>query len=148
METATSQLSRLPANKSEIITFSYKLSEEINSGRVNPLDLLRYKKAIETVFENIKDTLREAAVTEGSKYGKEFNHAGANFALGEFGTKYAYDKCNDPVWNSLKAAMKEREAWLRGLKEPEQWVDEESGEEFTVTPPLKTSVTSLSCKIE
>lgn len=148
METASSQLSRLPANKKEIIHFSKKLEEEINAGTVNPLDLLRFKKAFETVFENVKDTLREAAVSEGAKYEKEFNHAGARFTLGEFGTKYAYDQCGDPVWNTLKQAIKEREAWLRGLKEAEKWIDEDSGEEFTIAPPLKTSVTSLSCKIE
>ncbi len=84
-----------------------------------------------------------------------FSHLGATFKSMEAGHKYDYSGTNDPIWAELKKdvdranlALKQREEFLRTLKKSENFVDESSGEEVTVYPPVHTSTTTISCSIK
>jgi hypothetical protein len=149
METASSALSILPKTAKEIKSFGLKLVDEINNGTINPLELARYKKSLEVLFEAIKEPLRDASLEEAAKYGsKEFDFLGAIYKTAEYGTKYDYEATGDPVWKDLNEKKKDRENFLKSLKEKHTYVDEETGDVITIYPPVKTSTTSVSVTIK
>lgn len=155
METTINTLSILPNTKQEIELFSSKIISELESGMINPLDLLKQIKCFEKVIEQTKDTLLKMAREEAEKYGtKNFEFKGVKIELAEVGTKYDYSKCNDFVMAKvsedlakLNETKKQRETFLKSLKEPIQLVDEESGDVFQVMPPVKSSSSSLKVTI-
>jgi len=75
---------------------------------------------------------------------------GTKFSLAETGTKYSFDGCGDPEWDSLDKEIaplllkkKEREEFLKKLKSPLDVLDKTSGEIITIHPPVKTSTSSF-----
>jgi choline kinase len=150
METAISTLSQLPETKKQIETFAYSLEQGLNNGQIVASDLLRFQKAMEKVFEKIKPTLIENALNEISQYEKNTVIKGSEFSIVEAGVKYDYSNCNDIEYNTLntqleclKSTLKDRETFLKSIKEPLQMIDETSGEVYTIYPPKKTSSTTL-----
>ncbi len=150
METAISTLSQLPETKQQIETFAYSLEQGLNNGQIVASDLLRFQKAMEKVFEKIKPTLIENALNEISQYEKNSVIKGSEFSIVEAGVKYDYSNCNDIEYNTLtiqlealKSTLKDRETFLKSIKEPLQMIDETSGEVYTIYPPKKTSSTTL-----
>jgi len=150
METAISTLSQLPETKQQIETFAYSLEQGLNNGQIIASDLLRFQKAMEKVFEKIKPTLIENALNEISQYEKNSVIKGSEFSIVEAGVKYDYSNCNDPVYNehlhnleNAKERLKERETFLKCIKEPMHFINEDTGEELTLYPPKKTSSTTL-----
>lgn len=128
--------------------FVQKVMEQVESGNLNPLYLKIMMKNLEDILANINEQVRDMAVEEAMKHGKEFEYIGAKVTVAEFGTKYHYDKTNFKPYKDAKKLVKDYEEYLRGLKEPIQWVDTETGEEVTIYPPLKTSTTSISIKLD
>ena len=150
METAISTLSQLPETKKQIEVFASQLENGLINGQIIPTDLLRFQKAMEKVFEKIKPTLIESAISEVEHYEKNPIIKGSEFSIVEAGVKYDYSDCNDLEYNSLsiqleaiKSTLKDRETFLKSIKEPMQMIDENSGEIYTVYPPKKTSTTTL-----
>jgi nucleotidyltransferase/DNA polymerase involved in DNA repair len=150
METAISTLSQLPETKQQIETFAYSLEQGLNNGQIVASDLLRFQKAMEKVFEKIKPTLIENALNEISKFEKNAVIKGSEFSIVEAGVKYDYSECNDIEYNmlntkleALKSTLKDRETFLKSIKQPLQMIDETSGEVYTIYPPKKTSSTTL-----
>ena len=155
METTINTLSILPSTKDEIQNFSIKIISELESGMIKPLDLLKQIKCFEKVIEQTKDTLLKMAREEAEKYGaKSFEYKGVKIELAEVGTKYDYSQCNDFVLakvsedlSKLNESKKQRETFLKSLKEPISLVDEESGDITQVLPPIKSSTSSLKVTI-
>jgi hypothetical protein len=155
METTINTLSILPSTKDEIQNFSIKIISELESGMIKPLDLLKQIKCFEKVIEQTKDTLLKMAREEAEKYGaKSFEYKGVKIELAEVGTKYDYSQCNDFVLakvsedlSKLNESKKQRETFLKSLKEPINLVDEESGDVIQVLPPIKSSTSSLKVTI-
>ena len=150
METAISTLSQLPETKQQIETFAHSLEKGLNNGQIIASDLLRFQKAMEKVFEKIKPTLIENALNEISQYEKNSVIKGSEFSIVEAGVKYDYSNCNDPVYNehfqnleNAKERLKERETFLKCIKEPMHFINEDTGEALTLYPPKKTSSTTL-----
>jgi hypothetical protein len=150
METAISTLSQLPETKKQIETFAYSLEQGLINGQIVASDLLRFQKAMEKVFEKIKPTLIENALQEISQYEKNTSIKGTEFSIVEAGVKYDYSDCNDLEYNTLtiqiealKSTLKDRETFLKAIKQPIQMIDETSGECYTIYPPKKTSTTTL-----
>jgi hypothetical protein len=150
METAISTLSQLPETKQQIETFANQLEQGLINGQIIPTDLLRFQKAMEKVFEKIKPTLIESAISEVEQYEKNAVIKGSEFSIVEAGVKYDYSGCNDLEYNMLnnqleaiKSTLKDRETFLKSIKEPLQMIDENSGEVYTIYPPKKTSTTTL-----
>jgi hypothetical protein len=72
-------------------------------------------------------------------------------------TQYDYSRCADPEWEEYDAAersatnsRKDRETFLRALKEPITLVDtrQGNGEIVTVKPPVKTQKEGLKITIK
>jgi hypothetical protein len=150
METAISTLSQLPETKQQIETFAYSLEQGLINGQIIASDLLRFQKAMEKVFEKIKPTLIENALNEISNFEKNPVIKGSEFSIVEAGVKYDYSECNDIEYNTLttqiealKSTLKDRETFLKSIKQPMQMIDENSGEVFTIYPPKKSSTTTL-----
>lgn len=150
METAISTLSQLPETKKQIEVFANQLEQGLVKGQIVASDLLRFQKAMEKVFEKIKPTLIENALNEISQYEKNSVIKGSEFSIVEAGVKYDYSDCNDLEYNTLsiqlealKSTLKDRETFLKSIKEPLQLIDETSGECYTIYPPKKTSTTTL-----
>ena len=150
METAISTLSQLPETKQQIETFANQLEQGLINGQIVASDLLRFQKAMEKVFDKIKPTLIENALNEISNYEKNAVIKGSEFSIVEAGVKYDYSDCNDIEHNilntqleALKSTLKDRETFLKSIKEPLQMIDETSGEVYTIYPPKKTSSTTL-----
>lgn len=134
--------------------------EEISNNFVNPiingdiqiekgiLILRAIKKAIEDAEEKIYDDVVDAI----SKYGKEgASINGAKIIIKEVGVKYDFENCNDAIWNDLNNQIKElmekrkdREAFLRNIIKMTSFVNDETGEIYTINPAIKKSTTGFT----
>ena len=76
----------LPENNEQVLKFSQELNNRLNSGDVNPLDILLCIKGFEKVIKNVKDNLNDLAVEECSKYSeKEIKYKTAKLTVVETG---------------------------------------------------------------
>ena len=131
---------------------SLALLNDIDEGFMHPLQVAAQFKFIEDVITNVKEELRQRVVAEQSKYGKErMTFKGATFDIKEAGIKYDYSHCECTIWNDINQQIevlteqrKEREAFLKTLKERFTYVDESTGEIVTIYPPQKKSTTTYS----
>lgn len=139
-------------SKEIISETSLALLNDIDVGNMHPLQVAAQFKFIEDVMTNVKEELRQRVVAEQDKYGKEaMTYHGATFEIKEAGIKYDYSQCQDEIWNDLKKQMdalneqiKEREAFLKTLKERFTYIDESTGEIVTLYPPKRKSTTTYS----
>ena len=146
----------LPTTQTQIDVFSDQVIESVHQGETNPLEVLVIMKAFEKATERILKEIRENFVKEANTYPeKSFELFGAKLEKAEVGTKYNYSICNDPVYNRRLAIateatklVKEREDFLKSLKEPMNFIDEETGEAVKIIPPLKTSTESVKVSIK
>ena len=139
-------------SKETIKETSLALINDIDEGHMHPLQVAAQFKFIEDVMTNVKEELRQRVIAEQDKYGKEkMTYHGATFDIKEAGVKYDYSECNDTIWDDLKQQIdalteqiKEREAFLKNLKERFSYIDESTGEIVTLYPPKRKSTTTYS----
>jgi len=139
-------------NKEIIKETSLALLNDIDEGFMHPLQVAAQFKFIEDVIANVKEELRQRVVAEKDKYGKDtMTYHGATFDIKEAGIKYDFSHCEDAIWNDIDKKMqmlterrKEREAFLKSLKERLTYVDESTGEIVTIYPPQKKSTTTYA----
>jgi hypothetical protein len=132
------------------------LIKGVNDGLINPLELLTKLRATEKVIKEVVEGTKDAMIDEASKFGREqIVVNGVEMKVQEAGVKYDFTKCNHPRWEELisrkadiDAELKEVEAVLKANKSSWLYVDEETGETFEVKPPIKTSTTTIVCKIK
>jgi hypothetical protein len=100
------------------------------------------------------DSIQEHALSEAQKHGKSFAIYGAKVEVKEMGTKWFFDKTGDPIIariaeqkDQISKEEKDRQAFLKTLKEKTSFLDEESGEVFTVYPARKESKTGIAISI-
>lgn len=109
-------------------------------------------KFISEALEAAKKKIQPIVVDEIEQYHK--NEAvtvlgGYKVELKEMGVKYNYSECNHIGWNELTrqiedltAQRKAIEEQLKTIKKAQTFVDEETGEAYTVYPPQKQSSTT------
>lgn len=148
-------INQFPKNKNEQSIMAAQFAKSIADGEVSPLDAVAKMKSIQEVINLfLKDeSVCSAVIEEIEKYGKGETPTanGASFQVKEVGVKYDFSNCNDAVWNRLKEQsdkineeLKEREKYLKAIKNPKTEIDEESGEIYTINPPAKSSTTSYT----
>lgn len=138
--------------KESIKEQSLALLNDLDEGHMTPLQVAAQFKFIEDVISNVKEELRQRVIAEQDKYGKDkMTYHGATFDIKEAGVKYDYSQCNDAIWNDLSQQIealteqrKEREAFLKSLKEKLTYVDESTGEVATIYAPQKKSTTTYA----
>lgn len=137
----------MPATDVEVARFSKGIIEAVKQGHANPLEVLVMLRSLEAVSELVREEIEENIVTEAGKYSEKTIEAyGARIEKSEVGTKYKYETSGDIEWEqvnsefkSLERKRKEREEFLRALKEPMTAVNRETGEVYEIRPPFKTS---------
>lgn len=138
--------------KDSIKETSLALLHDIDEGHMHPLQVAAQFKFVEDVISNVKEELRQRVIAEKDKYGKDdMTYHGAKFDIREAGVKYDYSQCDDMIWNDLKQQldalnekMKEREAFLKSLKERFTYIDESTGEIITLYPAQRKSTTTYA----
>ena len=155
MENAISQLTIFNTSKTGIEKYVNQCIHEVEAGILEPLHMAVYLKTMEKIVEGIQKGIKEAALTEAQKYEKSFDFHGARIEQTELGTKYDYSTCQDIAWNKLDEEIKllsekkkQREAFLKTVKDGMTLVEEETGETWKVFPPLKTSTTGIKITIK
>lgn len=146
---ATGYLRALPTRKEQIEMFVRKITDDIiESGNYNPLQAWVEITNIEKSLEKIKENIKQSAIKEREKYGKEEALYGAKISVIEAGTKYDYTECNDAKWNALESESKRiadekkaREKFLKSIPKDQQLTDEDTG--FIIVAPTKKSTTTL-----
>jgi len=147
---------RLLANtQTQIDVMSDQIIEAVKEGEANPIEVVMIMKAFEKVSERVQKEIKENVLTEASKYPENsFELFGNKVEKAELGTKYSYANCGDPVYMrrtqilaEAQEQVKERETFLKAIKQPITIIDDESGEIVTVQAPVKTSTTGIKITI-
>lgn len=145
--TVQGTLSLMPSTATEVAKFSKLLIQGVRSGEINPLQLVVQLHALTKVYEEVREEIEENVLREAEMFPeKVIERYGARIEKSEVGTKYNYATSKDIEWERLDSEFrtierkrKEREEFLRALKEPMTAVNEETGEVYRISPPFKTS---------
>lgn len=146
----------MPASMAQVDAFSDELIRAVKEGELDPLQLRATIKATEMVLERVNKETQAEQLTAAEKYpGEKFEAFGCTMQKGDVYTSYDYASSGDPVYAKLQeiakqaqAQLKEREAFLKTLKQPLTVVDEGTGEVARLTPPLKKSVAGLKVTVK
>ena len=150
---ATNLVALFETTKAERGEFVTMLLDAMNSGSVDATLIHTQVKAMEDLCKQILENkeYKELVLAEAEKNGKEFTRHGQKFSIREVGVKYDFESCGDPLYNvynaqldELMAKINERKAFLKGI--PTEGIDTLeplTGELIKITPPVKTSTTSV-----
>jgi len=149
-------LTMMASTSTQIDIFSDGVIESVQGGEINPLTVLIQLKAMEKATERILKEIDKNIMSEADKYpGTTFEFMGNKITKAEHGTKYDYSGCGDPVlddllWQAkvLNEKVKARQERLKAQTEPENILDEVSGEVYLITPPIKRSKSGLNVSIK
>lgn len=137
-----------PKTKQQIKDQAGAFMELVNSGEMKALDLKLLIKAMADFIKEFEQTdLTRMSRDEAETYGKKFDYKGAKIEQCEAGTTYDYEICQDLVFNRMKEELESRKKWLQSLKHPSPSVDPQTGESFTVNPPIKKSTSTVKISL-
>ena len=134
-----------------------RLVEMVQSGMTDPLTMLVKLKFAQSVIADVIESIQPNCVDEASKYhkGEDIKLLGAELKVKEAGTKYDYSGCGDMIRDhydhmekSSAEAKKDRENFLKSLKKSQTLVDDDTGEIYTIHPPVKKSSTIVQVTIK
>ena len=154
MTTTLSILRQLPETKAEIQLFADKTIDMIKEGCEDPIDLSIRLKALEETIKQIRAGIKDIALEEAEKNGKEFDYKSAKISIGAVGVKYDFSNCQDTEWELLDSEVKfatdrkkERESFLKNIKGQITTVDTETGETNTIYEPIKSGSENIKITI-
>jgi hypothetical protein len=112
--------------------------------------LLQAKKA-EEYFKTIQEEIKADALKDAEKYPERVvEKYGAKFEKTSVYTTYDFSLCNDSELvelnkkqEEISKKVKDREEFLKGLKEPITILNEETGEVNKIYPPVKKTTDGL-----
>lgn len=134
-----------------------RLVEMVQSGMTDPLTMLVKLKFAQSVIADTIESIQPNCVDQASKYhkGEDIKLLGAELKVKEAGTKYDYSGCGDKVWEqydfmekSNAEAKKGRANFLKTLQKSQTIVDDDTGEIYTIHPPVKKSSTIVQVTIK
>ena len=139
------------ATKSELNDLASILLE-VSEGR--ELDLYIFGKKIEYLSKVIQEVSNEYALSEAEKMKGESIY-NSKIEVKDVGVKYDYNVCKYAPYDNLLSNKKELEteikgveALLKSINKPTTIVDEVTGDVMNVSPPLRTSKTSIVLTIK
>jgi len=145
------------ANNISVSEYSNTIIDKLNNGEIDAVSLAIKIKYFEEIFDNLKNDLRDAVITELNKYNKneivsKFN---AEIKIKEAGVKYDFSNCNDSELNTINAEIdrltvlrKDREKFLKTINGSITTVDEKTGEVITLFCPIKSSSTTYMINLK
>jgi hypothetical protein len=144
--------------KNAVTETAERLITLMESGKTSAIKTLTELDFINQVVTKVVARARELAVDELSSYGAEASQGvtihGVSLKIIEAGTKYDFAACNHPEWvqivaqeTALAERRKEIETMLKTLKTGQTIVNEDTGEISRITPPVKSSKTTVQVTI-
>ena len=144
--------------KNAVTETAERLITLMESGKTSAIKTLTELDFINQVVTKVVARARELAVDELSSYGAEASQGvtihGVSLKIIEAGTKYDFAACNHPEWaqivaqeTALAERRKEIETMLKTLKTGQTIVNEYTGEISRITPPVKSSKTTVQVTI-
>lgn len=139
-----SMLRLMPSRVSEVATFSKGIIQSVKSGNANPLEALVMLKALQLLSKEVIEQIEDNILNEANRYNeKTIEMYGAKIDKCDVKTEYLYETSGDSQWEELDAEIKglverkkQREEFLRAIKDPVVLVTKD-GEEEIVKPPVK-----------
>lgn len=155
-ETAFQVLTLFNTSQGGIERFSNQIIRDVKEGRVDALKVKVYLKTLEQIAEIVDKATRPEQKAEAEKWGeKPFDFMGATLHLTATKTAYDYEASNDTYLDNLEKEaaelenkIKARKELLKTLGEPTPIGDPETGETYTVYPPIKKSSMGVKCEIK
>lgn len=153
---AVGMLRLMPSKASEVATFVRQVVNSVKEGDANPLEVLVMLRAIELAAEEIREEIQDNILNEADRFSERvIERYGSRIEKCEVGTKYDYSFSKDPEWEQFDVAAryaekkrKERENFLRALKDPLTTVNLDTGEVYEIRPPFKTSKSGIKVYIK
>lgn len=129
------------------------VSMSIQEGWTDPLDALIVAKKGKEFFDALEKNVRPYA--EAKPIGKGLVKYSTEISEAMTGVKYDYSHCDDSEWALLslaneqaKAKLTERENFLKGVTKDMEIVDTDTGETYTIHPPVKSGKLGLKLEIK
>ena len=153
-ETALQVLGLFSTSKEESDRFANQLIREVKEGRADALGMKIRMKTMERIIEQVDKNTKTEQRAEAEKYGERpFGLMGATVQVTPVKTEYDYGTCNDAYLNDLEKEaailaqkIKARKDLLKTLGEPTPMGSPDTGETYTVYPPIKK--TTMGIKVE
>lgn len=151
----TSLLNLLASTSTQIDYFSDSIISEVKEGNASALKVIVQLKAMELASKRILKEIKDNVLTECDKYpGTKFEFLGNELTKADVWTGYDFSKCGDTEWERRKVdadtaveRLKERETFLKALKDPIVMADTLTGEMLTVSPPIKRTTPGVKISI-
>jgi hypothetical protein len=144
-----------PETKSQAQTFAQEIIEQVESGSIDSLEVHIRCKALIVALTQVIESIETTTLAEAEKHGKSFDFKSARIEVKELGSKWHFDKSNDSKYFSIKSNIekldierKDRETFLKSLKQKTSILDEETGELIEIFPPYKTSKTGITVTLK
>jgi hypothetical protein len=141
-------------NKKSMAKLVTIATDAVINGEIDPIKSLVYAKKGCELFSQLEKAIRPIA-EEKVKLGKGEIYKTYDVAISqaEQGVKYDFTHCEDPIWNSLKAAteqaaeaLKERETFLKAVTKPMDILIE-GCEVVKINPPVRSGKVGLMLKM-
>lgn len=141
------------ADKQRIKDIANNVAIQIQDGNYDGIDALIFIKKGSELFKELDAKVRPLA--ESKQIGVDFQKFGVKITEGMTGVKYDYTQTGDieyqqlvQVFDAAKEALKSREDFLKAITKPIEIVDTESGETYTVNPPIKSGKMGFTLTIK
>lgn len=164
-------LSLFETNKAQRAEFVQSIVTKLEEGEQDPLKVHLQVKAMEDIITQLTSTdekknknvhlaqryktLLYEAFTNHACGAKTVEHHNARFTQTETGSKWHYEKTEDPVLlelykqrDELAEQIKNREKFLQAVPKEGMDIITADGEAVKVYPPYKTSTTSISVTLK
>lgn len=139
-----SMLRLMPSRVKEVATFAKGVIQSVKNGDANPLEALVMMRSLQLLSKEVIEQIEENILNEANRYNeKSIEIYGAKIDKCDVKTEYLYETSGDSQWEELDAQIKtlteqkkQREEFLRAIKDPVLIVNKEGVEEM-VKPPVK-----------
>jgi hypothetical protein len=139
-----SMLRLMPSRVKEVATFAKGIVQSVKNGDASALETLVMLRSLQLLSTEVIDQIQENILNEANRYNeKSIEMFGARIDKGDVKTEYLYETSGDSQWEELDAEIKtltarkkEREEFLRVIKDPVLQVNKDGAEEL-VKPPVK-----------
>lgn len=128
--------------------------QSVNDGKVDKIEAYLFAKKGESLFKDLSKRLKEIAEGVGVGQGGLVKY-NADITESMQGVSYDYSECGDREYDALvvklaevTADIEDRAKFLQAIKKPLELVDVDSGETYTVNPPIKKGKLGLTVKIK
>lgn len=130
-------------SKDNIKSKANEITLAITDGYIDPIDALIFTKKLSELAKELDAKIRPIA--EGKPIGKDYQKFGVKITEGMNGVKYDFSHCTDPEFDKLnvqfeavKEELDKRKEFLKAVTKPIELVDTETGETYTINPPVKS----------